>query len=196
MSKPQGLRRFFQNARKTVPVKLGSKIMQFTATQAIRLGELADIRRDTGKHQVILDRSNYSLEDAAMRLLLSEDEVIGKAIRHELSLYVSIADVPGQWMCRTESGEVLKAQEQTCISGYLALIDKDLRALATYGVCGVHILELRIPPDPESLAIPKSVTSALAAWGTATKVFRLSEVMQVDRSKIRLMPPLADEQSH
>ncbi len=194
MAKSSGLKRFFAQAKKTVPIKVGSKLMQFTTTQAVRLGQLADRRRDAANDGAanVLEQPRYSLEDAAFRLLQAEDILLAEASDGKRRLYVSIADLKGRWMCRTDAGEVLQSSVQTPTGGYLALMEKDVRALAAHGVCGVTLLEMILPPDPQSADLSRGILTALSAWGDAKKVFRLEETLQVDRSKVFLMAPLGE----
>ncbi|MEM1176084.1 MAG: hypothetical protein AAGA33_08680 [Pseudomonadota bacterium] len=193
MAKSQGLRKFFAQAKKTVPIKIGSKLMQFTTTQAVRLGELADRRRDAadGGPAQILDQSRYSLEDAAFRLLQSEDMLLAQAADGKHTLYVGIAGLDGRWMCRSTDGEVLQSNVQSLDRGYLALVKKDAKTLRQHGHCDVSILELVLPPDAAAADIPPAVMTALQAWGEVGKAFRLESPLRVDRSSVVLMAPLA-----
>lgn len=193
MAKSQALKKFFAQAKKTVPIKIGSKLMQFTTTQAVRLGELADRRRDAadGGPARGLDQSRYSLEDAAFRLLQSEDMLLAQAADGKQLLYVDAAGLDGRWMCRNPQGEVLQSNVQTLERGYLALIDKDARTLHSQGHCDVSILELVLPPDATAAKLPRAVMTALQAWGEHKKVFRLETPLRVERQSVVLLAPLA-----
>ncbi len=193
MAKSQGLRKFFAQAKKTVPIKIGNKLMQFTTTQAVRLGELADRRRDAadGGPAQGLDQLRYSLEEAAFRLLQSEDMLLAQAADGKHALYVDIAGLDGRWMCRSPDGEVLQSNVQSLDRGFLALIDKDARTLHQQGHCDVSILQLVLPPDEAAADIPHNVMTALQAWGDARKAFRLESPLRVERSSVVMMAPLA-----
>ncbi len=193
MAKSQGLRKFFAQAKKTVPIKIGNKLMQFTTTQAVRLGELADRRRDAaeGGPAQGLDQSRYSLEDAAFRLLQSEDMLLAQAADGKQVLYVDVSGLQGRWMCRNAEGEVLQSNVQALDRGFLALIDKDAKTLHQQGHCDVSIVELVLPPDAAVANIPRDVMTALQAWGDARKAFRLEAPLRVERSAVVLMAPLA-----
>ena len=193
MAKSQGLRKFLAQAKKTVPIKIGNKLMQFTTTQAVRLGELADRRRDAsdGGPAQGLDQPRYSLEDAAFRLLQSEDMLLAQAADGKHALYVDITGQAGRWMCRNADGEVLQSNVQPAERGFLAMIDKDVRTLHQQGHCDVSIVELVLPPDEAAADIPHAVMTALQAWGDARKAYRLETPMRVDRQSVYLMAPLA-----
>lgn len=194
MAKSQGLRRFFAQAKKTVPIKVGNKLMQFTATQAIRLGSLADRHRnlDTETPANSIEKNRYSLEDAAFRLLVSEEQLLQEAVDGHRVLYVDASDATGRWMCRQTDEQVLQSGTQTLSCGFLAVLQKDVGAVARNGICGASLLELIPPPDLDALELPKATLSALSVWGDAKKVFRLEEPLQIDRTKLYFLAPLTN----
>jgi len=192
MPKSQGLMRFFAPAKK-VPIKVGNKTMQFTSTQAVRLNELADRRRaandDDAAHGI--EQPRYALEDAAFRLLQTEEIVMAQAADCKFPVYVDASGLEGTWMARTADGDVLKSSVQTLERGYLALMAKDVQRLMQTGECDISILEFSLPPDPSAAELPNAVVTALGCWGDAKKVFRLQQPLRVDRAMIYLMAPLA-----
>lgn len=191
MAKSQGLKRWFAKA-KTVPVKVNEKTMQFTVTQAVRLGELEE-RHRAEQHTAPGDRAiptAWPLKDAALRLFMSEQSVIADAAECKFPLYASIAGVRGRWTCETPDGEVRRSAPQVEDSGFLALLPRDIEAIARHGQADVSTLELRLPPQRSAADLSPRTLAALDSWGAGHKRFLPETPMRVERSRLFLMPPL------
>ncbi len=193
MAKSLGLRKFFAQAKKRVPIKVGNRLMEFTATQAVRLSDLADTRKEAlaAQEKSVVDTGALSLEEAAVHLLVSEDELLAAAANGRREIYVDITGHRGRWMSKSESLGVQQSSVHKAERGYLALMQKDVATLADNGRVAVNMLTLVQSADSKALNLPRAVVGALAEWGQARKHFRLETPLTITRDAVFLLPPLA-----
>jgi len=174
------------------PIRVGDGLVQFTKTQAGRLQELTDYRRqdaEAGQGNAF-EKSRYTLEESAFRLLVTEEQLLQKAASDSLDIYVDVGGLKGLWRYKAADGRSLQSTAQKLLSGFLALTTNSCNELAGKGGSSVTVLEFRCPSDPSTMDLEEEIVAALSVWGDGRKYFCLQEPLWVDRGKLVLMAPL------
>ena len=172
-------------------VEVSGKSEVMTITQSFRFEELTK-RRDTGTpvaDRNPLEESKYGLEDAAFRLMITEDQLVGKAATGAISLFVDAAGLPGHWQHSDAAGEILRSPEQVLTSGLLALNQKSCQELAVAGIAHVSALDFSSTSDPSALNIDPHTLATLLTRG-GNRRFHLRETLCVGRGEVLLLSPL------
>ncbi len=190
--------------KQKVLVDVGGKKEPMTATQSYRFSEIQEARSPTeqetgdirgtpeqGGYHNPLEQSRYTLEEAAFRLMISGDEIIQRAAKGGLRLYVDVGGVEGRWCRREPSGRVSQSSPGTIVSGLLRLRSKSCKQLAASGHASVATLDLCTKADPVAAGIDHDTMANLIAWGKGDKQFFPTEPLFVDRSTVVLLPPLS-----
>ena len=177
--------------KQKVLVEVSGKTEVMTDTQSYRFEELTS-SRDTEKvaaDRNPLDDPHYKLQDAAFRLMITEDELLQKAAAGSIFLYVDSAGLQGHWRRRNAAGEIHESALKVSKSGLLALDQKTCKELATSGKAQVSSLHFRPRSDLSILNFDQETLATLIAWG-GNRQFCLQDPMQISRDEVLLLPPL------
>jgi hypothetical protein len=176
--------------REKVSVNVSGRAELLTDTQAFRFKEISEARgtllRPTYRNP--LEDSFYHLEDAALRLMISEDEVLARAAAGGLRLYVNVAGKSGYWCRRDREGNVSQSSVATISSGCLSLRSKACAELAKRGRAIVHTLDLCETNGNSRDGIDDYTLSNLRAWGPGDKQFFPLRPLVVERNEVMLLP--------
>ncbi|MDJ0793497.1 MAG: hypothetical protein QNI98_04560 [Woeseiaceae bacterium] len=179
--------------REKVAVKVGAKTELLTDTQSYRFSEISETR-DAPMHpayQNPLNDTRYSLEDAAFRLMITEDDVLAKAAAGGLRLYVDVAGKSGHWARRDLEGNVSQSSIFTIRAGLLKLRSKACDDLAKHGRAIVRTLDLCRTNGLTTAGLDDDTLASLRAWGPGDKQFFPLHPVTIERGAVILLPPLA-----
>lgn len=178
--------------KEKVVVDVGGTPHEMTSTQKFRFEELRESQRQlkAASYMNPLDDSSYSLDDAAIRLMLSPDELLEKAIAGRFRIYVDASGVTGNWRRREPNGKVSQSQLVTVRSGVLRLRSKSLRALQEAEIAQVKVLDYCASAAQTEERLDNDTLANIQGWGPGDKQFFPVAPMVVDRSKLLLLPPL------
>ncbi len=179
-----------------VRVQVSGKAEVMTDTQSIRFDELTK-RRDTGKPAVDrnpLEESTYGLEDAAFRLMITEDQLLHEAAAGSICLYTDAAGLQGDWQNGDAAGEILQTTAKMLKSGLLALDQKDCQELAVSGSALVATLYYHAGSDQTALNIDAGTRATLLNSERESRQFCLRQPLRIGRSDVLLLPPLVFSQ--
>lgn len=179
--------------REKVPVKVGSKTEMLTDTQSIRFTEISETREAPLRpaYRNPLDDTRYSLEDAAFRLMISEDEVLARAAAGGLRLYADVTGQSGHWARRDLEGNVSQSSVSTIRSGLLKLRSKACNDLAKHGRAVVRTLDLCRTHGLTTADLDADTLANLRAWGPGDKQFFPLHPITIERHNIILLSPLS-----
>ena len=177
-----------QAAKPKVAVSVAGKSEQMTQTQSYRFEELNSIREDVGVSPDgnPLNESSYSLADAAMRLMVTEDDLLRQAAAGSTYLYIATAGLAGRWRCRAQDGSVVLSASQTLGAGFLALACAACGDLANGN--GARITALS--STPRTQCAPAEAWIGQGERSGEPDLFMLAEPLAVGRDRILLLPPL------
>ncbi len=181
-----------QTEKSTVRVEVSGKYEELTDTQSIRFEELAKIRgtETPSADRNPLEESEYSLEDAALRLMATEDELIGKAAAGSIILYADATGLSGHWQHRDTGGEIHRSAEEVMKSGLLALEKSACQQLANADSIDVTVLDYHSRSDPTTLKFDSRTLTRLVTSGPGSRRFFLRDPLQITRGDVLLLPPL------
>ena len=179
--------------KEKVSVKVGGKTELMTHTQSFRFNELADSKRESGTpaYHNPLDEARYSLADAAFRLMLSEDEVLRKAVAGNVRLYVDMAGQAGRWRRRGPDGIVSQSAVGMIGTGLLKLRERACHELDARGRAIVNTLDFCTVRGVSDAGFDQATLDNLRAWGPGDKQFFPLHPLNVERDMLVLLPPLA-----
>ncbi len=179
--------------REKVAVKVGGKTELLTNTQSFRLNEISEARDAPPRpaYRNPLDDTRYRLEDAAFRLMISEDEVLSRAAVGGLRLYVDVAGKSGHWARRDLEGNVSQSSVSTIRTGLLKLRSKACDDLAKHGRAVVRTLDLCRTNGLTTAGLDDDTLANLRAWGAGDKQFFPLHPISIERDTVILLPPLA-----
>lgn len=191
MSRANQWRKIFGHTEKQ-KVRVGAKLEELTDTQAYRFEELTHANAGDSKtaNGNPLEQSRYSLDEAAFRLMISEEDVLQRAVSGAIALFTGVAGFTGRWRRVASNGSAVESSVLTLRSGYLALTVGACRELIRHGATSVSILEFPNLSDPATAELDDETLTVLSAWGKQKKSFCVSEPQRVDRSRIVLLAPL------
>jgi len=176
-----------------LPVKVGGKTELMTHTQSFRFNELQDptspSRTETYRNP--LDEEHYSLEDAAFRLMLSEDDVLRKAAVGNIRLFIDVAGQAGHWRRLGPDGVVTRSSAGLISCGLLKLRKRACLELAKTGRAIVSTLDFCRKTGVTQSGIDQATLDNLRAWGPGDKQFFPLHPLNVERNMLVLLPPLA-----
>ena len=174
-----------------VPVKVGQKVEEMTDTQAYRFAELSQGDAETPKASKSnpFEQSRYSLEEAAFRLMVNEDEILQRAAAGMIGLYIEVAGLEGCWRRLDDNGDSMESSVRMLKGGYLALTAFSCRELTLTDGIRVLVAELPELPVPSALELDGETMQELSAWGRGKKCFCLSEPKTVGRKDVVLLAP-------
>ena len=178
--------------KEKVAVDVGGKTELMTSTQSFRFSELAGRREAPPQtsYRNPLEDDRYTLEDAAFRLMIPENEVLKRAAVGRVRLYVDVAGQSGHWCRQDVNGEVSQSSVTTIRSGLLRLRSKACADLAKHGRAIVRTFDF-CKTNGMSLAGVDEVTLAnLEAWGPGDRQFFPLHPMTIERNAVYLLPPL------
>jgi len=175
-----------------VSVKVGRKVEEMTDTQAYRFAELSqgDAAASQASNDGPFERSRYSLEEAAFRLMVDEDEILRRAAAGSVNLYTSAAGFEGRWRRLSDNGDASESSLRTLQRGYLRLTASSCRELAVKKHVDLSLVELPESPVPPALDIDHETLQELSAWGGEKKCFFLHATIRIDRDVVILLAPL------
>jgi hypothetical protein len=176
--------------REKVAVEVDGKIELLTDTQSFRFSEISEMRDISSRqsYRNPLEDTCYRLEDAAFRLMVSEDEVLEKAAGGDLHLYVNAAGMPGRWRRRDQEGNVSQSVVATVRSGMLMLRSKACADLSKHGRAIVRALDLGRSNELSQAGIDENTLANLRAWGPGEKQFFPLHPLRVERDMVVLLP--------
>ncbi len=179
--------------REKVAVKVGAKTELLTDTQSYRFSEISETRDAPMRpaYQNPLNDTRYSLEDAAFRLMITEDEVLAKAAAGGLRLYVDVAGMSGHWARRDLEGNVSQSSVFTIRAGLLKLRSRACDDLAKHGRAIVRTLDLCRTNGLTTAGLDDDTLANLRAWGPGDKQFFPLHPLTIERGDVILLPPLA-----
>ena len=192
MSRINQWKKIFGRAEPKVALRVGDKVEEFTSTQAYRFKEL----KETGSRDPRtadgnpLEQSIYSLQEAALRLMTSEDTILERAAAGAINLFASVAGLRGRWRRLDDSGNKFESAFRTLRSGYLALPVHSCRELALTGCTKLTIYTYPELADPSGMKLDTETRQELSAWGDGKKTFCLSESMRLGTRDVVLLAPL------
>ncbi|HNP34324.1 MAG TPA: hypothetical protein PKK10_00615 [Woeseiaceae bacterium] len=192
MSKIAQWKRIFGHTEKQkVLVQVSGRTEAMTETQSYRFEELTRSRvaGEIAADRNPLEDSQYGLQDASLRLMITEDQLLQKAAAGLICLYVDITGLQGHWQRNDAAGELDQPALAVSKSGLLALDQKACEELAASGTA--QVLTLFIPPASNLaiLNIDPDTQASLLAWG-GSRQFCLRDPLCISRDDIRLLPPL------
>ena len=192
MSKP-GLWKSILGHREKVAVNVGGKTEMLTDTQSFRFEEISGTREapQPAGYRNPLEETQYSLEDAAFRLMITEDEVLAKAAAGGLRLYVDAAGKSGHWARRDLEGNVSQSSVFTIRAGLLKLRSRACDDLAKHGRAIVRTLDLCRTNGLTTAGLDDDTLANLRAWGPGDKQFFPLHPLTIERGDVILLPPLA-----
>ncbi len=178
--------------REKVAVKVGAKTELLTDTQSYRFSEISETRDAPMRsaYQNPLNDTRYSLEDAAFRLMITEDEVLAKAAAGGLRLYVDVAGMSGHWARRDLEGNVSQSSVFTIRAGLLKLRSRACDDLAKHGRAIVRTLDLCRTNGLTTAGLDDDTLANLRAWGPGDKQFFPLHPLTIERGDVILLPPL------
>ncbi len=178
--------------REKVAVKVGDKTEMLTDTQSFRFSEISETRDAPLRpaYQNPLDDTRYRLEDAAFRLMITEDEVLTRAAAGGLRLYVDVAGKSGHWARRDLQGDVSQSSISTIQSGLLKLRSRACNDLARHGRAIVRTLDLCRTNGLTTAGLDDHTLANLRAWGPGDKQFFPLHPITIERDSVLLLPPL------
>lgn len=178
--------------REKFSVSVGDKTALLTDTQSCRFSELKESRQASPQsdYRNPLDDARLSLEDAAFRLMISEDEVLARAAAGHVRIYVDIGGKAGHWCQRSNEGEISQSSVATVRSGLLKLESKACAELARHGRATVRSLELCGTAGATQSGIDADTLANLRAWGPGKVQFFPLHPLTIDRDMVILLPPL------
>ena len=175
-----------------VRVQVSGKAQEMTDTQSIRFDELTK-KRDAGKPAADrnpLEESTYGLEDASLRLMITEDQLLHEAAAGSIYLYADAAGLPGHWQRSDTAGEILQSPVNVLKSGLLAIDQKSCQELAVAGRTHVSTLDYHATSDPTALNIDPETLATFATWGSGSRQFCLQQPLRIGRGDVLLLSPL------
>lgn len=177
--------------KERVVVQVGKSDVEMTDTQAYRFEELQNTRQATGPSRTrnVFEQQRYTVEEAAFRLMYSEDALLKKAADGKLRVFINVAGQRGRWRSYG-GGNSRESSEQTLRSGYLALTANTCLDLLENTASKVTILEYVRPADPSALELDSGVLAAFSSWGAGNRFFCLQSPVSVGRDDLVLMAPL------
>lgn len=178
--------------KQKVSVRIGEKIEQLTETQSYRFVELTetgDSKNDASTFNP-LDDLRYGLEDAAFRLMISEDELLHRAAAGTIRLYADAAGLTGRWQRGRVDNDAVQSTERLLKSGFLALSVEACAELANKGRTRVTVLELHGSANPAGTNVDAETLQALSAWGQGNKLFCPRLPVEIVRNEVVLLAPL------
>ncbi len=179
--------------REKVAVKVGAKTELLTDTQSYRFSEISETRDAPTRpaYKNPLNDTRYGLEDAAFRLMITEDEVLAKAAAGGLRLYVDAAGKSGHWARRDLEGNVSQSSVFTIRAGLLKLRSRACDDLAKHGRAIVRTLDLCRTNGLTTAGLDDDTLANLRAWGPGDKQFFPLHPLTIERGDVILLPPLA-----
>ncbi len=187
------LRKNILGQKEKVVVDVGGKPHAMTHTQKFRFEELKESQRqlNANAYKNPLEDSRYTLDDAAFRLMLSADDLLGKVLAGKYSLYVDASGVTGTWRRRELNGTVSQSQVGTIQSGILRLRRKSVKALKDGGQAQVSVLDYCTKAATTDERLDNFTLANLQGWGPGDKQFFPVSPLVVDHSMLILLPPLS-----
>ncbi len=175
--------------KETVSVSVAGKSEQMTQTQSYRLEELTAKRGGPcpESDRNPLQASHFTLEEAALQLMVTEREILQRAAGGVLHLYVDASNLSGRWRCRAQHGSVALSSSQALPAGFLALACAACAELAEAGTTQVTVLS----STPLTYCAPAEAWIAREGRSGEPDLFLLSEPASVDLSSVVLLPPLS-----
>ncbi len=179
-----------RTAKPKSPVLVGGKSAEMTDTQAYRFSELKTSNGQVSQaaNADPFGQSKCSLEEAAFRLMISEDDVLQRAAAGSINLYTSATGLAGRWRRVDENGQVIESSSRILRSGYLALTVHSCRELTLSKGVNVLVFEMPIHADTSPLNFDAETLQELSAWGSEKKCFCVREPHWVDHDSIVLLP--------
>ena len=178
--------------REKVAVNVGGKTELLTNTQSFRFSELSDSESmpSPAAYRNPLEDTQYSLSDAAFRLMISEDEVLARAAAGKLRLYTDMSNKSGYWCRQDFEGNVMRSEVMTIQSGLLRLRSKACSDLSQHGRAIVRTLDLCKTNGQSRAGIDATTLENLQAWGPGDKQFFPLHPLTIERDAVVLLPPL------
>lgn len=175
-------------AKPKVAVRVAGKSEQMTQTQSYRFEELNARREDAGASADSnpLSQSSYSLSEAALRLMVTEDDLLRRAAAGSVYLYVDAAGLSGRWRCRAQDGSVVLSSSQTLGAGFLALACAACGDLVDNGSARVTALCSTL----QTRGAPPDAWIGHGERSGEPDLFMLTEPLPVGRDIVLLLPPL------
>ncbi len=178
--------------RDKVSVDVGGKTELLTHTQSFRFSQIAE-NRDVPSHAARcdpLEDEPYRLQDAALHLMVTEDDVLASGAAGVLPLYVDVAGRSGRWCRQDQSGDVSQSAVATIRSGLLRLQAKACADLARHGRAIVQSLNLCTAHGRSRAGVDDATLTDLRALGPGDLQFFPLHPLTVERDMVFLIPPL------
>ncbi len=178
--------------KQKVLVRVGEKMEQLTETQSYRFVELTKTEASKNDASSVnpLDDLRYGLEDAAFRLMISEDELLQRAAAGTIRLYSDASGLTGRWQRGQVDIDAVRSSARLLKSGFLALSVDACAELANKGRARVTVFELPASANPAGTNVDQETLQALSAWGHGNKQFQPQEPVEIDRNDVVLLSPL------
>ena len=178
--------------REKVAVNIGRKTEMLTHTQSFRFKEIAKGNNAPKlmSYRNPLEDSHYRLADAALSLMVKEDDILAKAAAGTLELYVDVAGTSGRWHHRDAEGHISQSSVTTMRCGWLKLRTNACVELEKRGHSIVHALDLRRTDGFTQASGNDNTLASLRAWGPGEKQFFPLHPLKIDRDGVILLPPL------
>ncbi len=175
-----------------VPVDVGDKTELLTHTQSFRFNQIAE-NRDASPHAACLnplEKELYSLDDAAVRLMTSVDDVLTRGAAGNLGLYVDATGQSGHWVLQHEDGTLGQSTVTTIRSGVLRLGARACNELSRRGRTVVRTLKLCNINGLSRAGLDDVTVKNLLDWGPGDKQFYPLHPLNIERDMLILLPPL------
>ncbi len=178
--------------REKVPVDVGGKTELLTHTQSFRFSQIADQRETPSRTAFghLPEDEQYRLGDAALRLMITEDEVLARGAAGELLLYVDVAGQSGRWRRHDPGDDVNQSSVATIRSGLLRLQLKACADLARHGRAIVQALDLCTVNVHPRASVDDAALTGLQTLGPGELQFFPLHPLTVEREMVFLLPPL------
>ncbi len=175
-----------------VKVNVQGRIANMTRTQAFRFDQLTRSweAETIAEPDNPFERLRYSLQDAALETLQSEESVLHDAVVARRPLFVNAAGLIGRWRHAPQDGPAVYTGMITLDAGYLAVPAPACDQLVAGEPAIATVLELRIPTNPDALGFDEAELADLCRRGPGQRAFCLAEPLVVERCALTLMAPL------
>ncbi len=177
----------------SVQVRVGDRLEALTTTQAHRFDELS---RSQERPQKAADanpfeQQQYSLADAAFRLMTSESEILEAAAAGSMPLFADVGGLRGHWRREIAANDTVDSPQLTLRSGCLALPADACRELQTRGHALLTTFDYPRLAEPAATGLEAEVLAVLSTWRGSVIRFVASEPRQVTAETVVLLAPLA-----
>ena len=190
MPKSGQWRDIFKKGKQKLRVQVGNdEYTEMTTTQAHRFGLLNEPRRSVSPpNNDSCDADLFSFSNAAARYGLNEPQLLERASKGTVLLFVDAAGKVGRWRIGQVGDDRSASPDVTLTKAHLALTTQSCHELLQFGNTRVSEFLHRVASDPSATAVDgRPVESQL---GRSNRYFCLAEPLWIDTTVLVLLSPL------